>query len=68
MKEFYDILKVFLELIEQCGIDESKKAFSDIFEIADKDIKVENLSVTQEEYQQEGKRVLHEYFVDTLLS
>ena len=67
MKEFYEIQKSMSDLLEQYGIDEGKRNFSDFFEIVDKDIKIEDYHVTQEEYQLSGKRVLYEYLIDTLL-
>jgi hypothetical protein len=58
LREFYDMLVVLDHFLEENGIDNSKQTISELFKIADSDIKFENLSVTQDEYRQEGKKVL----------
>jgi hypothetical protein len=50
LSEFYIILGFLEHFLEENGIDDSKQTISELFGIVDADTKIENLSVTQNEY------------------
>ena len=63
----YELFVRLQTIFDDNNIDASKTNFSDIFEIIDKDGKTLNMEGDHEKYLEDGKRVLFEYFIDTLL-